>query len=520
MLLTDLSDAEIVLGKLAARLVPVLGLLACALPLMEILTLLGGIDPDALLQGFTVSLGVALLGCSLALLCSLWVGKTHEALLCTYAILLLWLLSGRMIGFVGSTIGWALPAPPRRADPFFLALAPYWWPRGVSWSDYWWFLGVTSSISALLVAAAVLRLRSVCTRERASAVARTERSSRRKFLWWRFRAEFAWSTALLDHQPVLWREWHRSRPSRWIMFVMGLYAALAVFFSILVIITRAGQGPVFVNAFQVVIGFLLLAVTASSSLAEDRVRGSLDLLMSTPLETRDIVLGKWLGAYRHVPSLAILPALVVGSVGFLRDAPVSWAAPLMVVYVLATGAAITSLGLAMATCCSRPGRAVALTVTIYILVAVGWLFLVLMSFDHHVESAAVASPFMMAAMITYEAEKQQMMDASWAIVWTVVWALTGLGLALATLAQFDRRLGRMGDGDARLSNGSLLARAITAMCLTMAAVLSGATLVLDRNDASLVVSAPLFYFCLIVLAVLIGMPWFSRFISGAGRAAN
>ena len=78
MMMTDLSDGEIVLGKLAARLVPVLGLLACLVPMMELLALLGGVDPAALLGGFVVSLGVAVLGCSLAMFFSLWVGKTHE----------------------------------------------------------------------------------------------------------------------------------------------------------------------------------------------------------------------------------------------------------------------------------------------------------------------------------------------------------------------------------------------------------------------------------------------------------
>ena len=66
-----------------------------------------------------------------------------------------------------------------------------------------------------------------------------------------------------------------------------------------------------VNGFQVSIGLLLLSVSAATSLAEERVRGSLDVLMTTPLSTRQIVLGKWLGTFRLVPLLAVLPALVV-----------------------------------------------------------------------------------------------------------------------------------------------------------------------------------------------------------------
>src|SRR5689334_3199609 len=41
LLATDLSSAEIILGKLASRLLPVLGLVACSLPVLMICTLLG-----------------------------------------------------------------------------------------------------------------------------------------------------------------------------------------------------------------------------------------------------------------------------------------------------------------------------------------------------------------------------------------------------------------------------------------------------------------------------------------------
>ena len=50
MLATDLSNAEIVLGKLGVRLVPVLGLIACVLPITALTSLLGGIDPTGPLR--------------------------------------------------------------------------------------------------------------------------------------------------------------------------------------------------------------------------------------------------------------------------------------------------------------------------------------------------------------------------------------------------------------------------------------------------------------------------------------
>ena len=62
-----------------------------------------------------------------------------------------------------------------------------------------------------------------------------------------------------------------------------------------------------VNAWQVATGLLLLSVSAATSLAEERQRGSLDVLMATPLPTRSIVWGKWWGTFRPVPRLLILP---------------------------------------------------------------------------------------------------------------------------------------------------------------------------------------------------------------------
>ena len=76
---TDLTDAEIVLGKLAARLVPVLGLIACAAPVQALATLLGGVDPAMTTGAILVCLACAVFGCTLAMTLSVWGRKTHES---------------------------------------------------------------------------------------------------------------------------------------------------------------------------------------------------------------------------------------------------------------------------------------------------------------------------------------------------------------------------------------------------------------------------------------------------------
>ena len=92
MLMTDLSDPEIVLGKLAARLLPVCGLVACTWPVMAISSLLGGIDPVALTLAYAIILAVGVLGCTMALALSVWARKSHEVILTTYTVFILGLL--------------------------------------------------------------------------------------------------------------------------------------------------------------------------------------------------------------------------------------------------------------------------------------------------------------------------------------------------------------------------------------------------------------------------------------------
>jgi ABC-type transport system involved in multi-copper enzyme maturation permease subunit len=443
LLVTDLCDREIVLGKLAARLTPVLTLVACTLPVMQILTLLGGVDPDALLGAFVVTLGVAVLGCCLALAFSIWVRKTHEALLATYAVWGLWLLGLPMIDQINRASGWFLAVPPPPADPYRLAFAPYWQPSSVGWHDYLVFLIATWGISAVLAGLAVRSMRRVCTRDVERKAAHGPRPATGASRLYRI---LGWLGPTLDDNPVLWREWHRNRPQRWARIVARTFVALALAFSLLAIRT-GGRGAlaIWVNALQVAIGFVFLSVTAATSLAEERVNGSLDVLMSTPLTTREIVVGKWLGTYRLVPPLAVLPGLVV--LGIAGAHVEKWPMVLlMVAFVLSCGAAITSLGLAIATWCPRLGRAVGLTVSLYILVTVGWMFGMMAMLDNNQDTRhlMMGSPFFWTGMVTADVSRGPREDAwAWGIIWTLSYALTAFALLTATLATFNRCLGRV-----------------------------------------------------------------------------
>jgi hypothetical protein len=466
MLVTDLSNAEIVLGKLGVRLVPVLGLVGCVLPIMALAGLLGGVDPLALGGSFLVTTGCAVLGCSLAMTLSVWGRKTHEVLMLTYLILLLWLLFPVLVLLVVSSLQfirpWSNPSllwgGIRYANPFELILAPYSSPGQVDLLTYLGFLGGCLAISAWLVGLATLRIRGVALQQ----AGRPEtRPRRRRFGVPRIPYP-SWMPHLpgpsLDNNPVLWREWHRTRPSRMMRIAWLLYAALGTLWSVLALwnaLSPAGNPEVIpiATAVQVAIGLLLLSVSAATSLAEERTRGSLDVLLTTPLSTRTILVGKWWGNFRWCPALLLWPALITV---FAAHRSGYWASYVLFLGSIAANmAAIASLGLALATWVSRLGRAVALCVTAYLALTIGWAVLIAqLGPPGPVTVPLIAGSPLYGTVIAAVDVMKERTGVSAMVAHTreatIVWGLIHLGLAAilfgATLLTFNRCLGRLSEG--------------------------------------------------------------------------
>jgi ABC-type transport system involved in multi-copper enzyme maturation permease subunit len=143
---------------------------------------------------------------------------------------------------------------------------------------------------------------------------------------------------------------------------------------------------------HLIFGLLMLAAIAPNSMAEERQRGSLDILAATALSTRTIVVGKWLGTFRLVLLMAIGPGLMALAMATARSpanfAPARGLPPdfyrvptlgarcygviVLIATIVAHGALITSVGLAMAVWIKRQSRAIAMSVGSFILVTAAW----------------------------------------------------------------------------------------------------------------------------------------------------
>jgi ABC-type transport system involved in multi-copper enzyme maturation permease subunit len=485
MLVTDLRDSEIVLGKLAARLLPVFALVGATVPVLALAGLLGGIIIEAIAMLTLITFVVALLCCALALAFSVRATKVHEVLMAVYAIETVWIV-GPLVWLLLDNVG-GLPGPPDwyyDINPFTLVCAPYAAPNRIGAQFYVLMLGAGLLLSAGLVAYSVLRLRAEATKEARSREKRAFSLVSRARAW----VEARRPGPSLDDDPVLWREWRRGRPSRLARIIWGFYIAVALAgtaWSVVMACVGASDVVGIVSGLQATFGLLLVSMTAPTALAEERARGSLDVLMSTPLPTDRIVLAKWWGAYRVVPALTLLPAigaLIVGFVGPPIDSgaltssgqaadPLGWIdgvafACLPTALMLAQGAVVTSFGLALATWMSRVGRAIAVSVACYAVIAFAWIVLIevgvvsdLLSwlgvFGQYHQDASNFYELMEYSLSPLGAQISPSQSVDWAeaigryafyighvivLLFTIGVALLFLGLTLAT---FNRSMGRM-----------------------------------------------------------------------------
>src|SRR5438876_6360740 len=124
MLITEVTSLEVVLGTLAARLVPVLGGVVCVVPVLALASHLGGVPPRALVDLVAVTVGSAVLGCTLALALSIGARRSHEVLVATYVMLVGWVLGYPILMTIRMTaVGWLIPGWWVR---WLLEINPFW----------------------------------------------------------------------------------------------------------------------------------------------------------------------------------------------------------------------------------------------------------------------------------------------------------------------------------------------------------------------------------------------------------
>jgi hypothetical protein len=231
-------------------------------------------------------------------------------------------------------------------------------------------------------------------------------------------------------------------------------------------------------------------------MAEERQRGSLDLLVATTLSTRAIVIGKWLGTFRLVAPMTIGLGLIAlamatahsnSSLAFGPGLPPEYyrrislgtrcyGAAVAIATILAHGALITSVGLALAVWIKRQSRAIALTVGWFILVTAAWPIVVsiVMSGDpNRGENLVALSPVAVCINLIPLLTQRTYAFMNGTLRSGTFWAVEVSGAALAilwlTIRTFDGCFDRIPDRPWQISHRTagikILAAIVAAGCL-------------------------------------------------------
>jgi ABC-type transport system involved in multi-copper enzyme maturation permease subunit len=332
LLLTNLSNSDLVLGKLLAGMLAVIVIVVATLPLLLILSLLGGVSTSQIIRIELVTLASALVAGSLGSTIALWREKTFQALAMTVLVLVLWLVAWEVVAAGASTAMW-LGFP---AESWAVALSPWQavqeatrpiFPLTADGKEFAdpvvLFLAVSVGISVLLNVLAILRVRAWNPRQdvvprvdddvprdsiSAGSALPTDRSAVA------VHGAGGKTRAVWDN-PVLWREICTWAYGKRILVIRLAYWAV-FFICAAALVTQAGGGAPAEMAIPpaakplitlLVVGLILLNALAVTSLSSERDSRALDLLLVTDLSPKEIVFGKLGGAFYNAKEMILLP---------------------------------------------------------------------------------------------------------------------------------------------------------------------------------------------------------------------
>jgi ABC-type transport system involved in multi-copper enzyme maturation permease subunit len=354
---SSLSNAEIVLGKLAARMLHLVYLVLAGVPILALMMLLGGIAPEALLVLAVITLCTVLTVSTLSIAVSVWSSRAREAVTRTYLVLFVLLVLPPMTMMVGRTTSYMKFVAPViepfvEANPFTILTTIMGSASGANYGAAFGMLFDFARnhliLSLVLAAAATWRVRRVHLKQQGKAARRR----------WRFSHFFRPS---VGNQPMLWKEVF-AEPAAARLGWVGHIAMMLIVLAVILLTGYVFWGAMThgytyqrINNFYYLeyampmgavlacAGLLLAGARAAGSITSEKERDCWASLLSTPLEPGEIIWAKIAGNLWSLRGLGLLLLLIWGlqallDPGFLIIVPLMFGMFLLLAfYVIALG---------------------------------------------------------------------------------------------------------------------------------------------------------------------------------------
>jgi ABC-type transport system involved in multi-copper enzyme maturation permease subunit len=344
LLMTSLTDSEVVLGKIGAGLLTTMNAFLASAPIVFLMPLLGGVSLDQVISCTVVTALTLIASCSLGATVAFWREKTFQAIAVTMLIIALWLALGEVIA------SGLIPSIPTSLAPIISPLRSVWdiaqpipsvsWIPGLeSTGNAILSGGFMAGLSLLLMMLSIHKLRIWNpSRERRNVVAEWDdapnvspatspsianatapASTERLVKSWKSREPRA-----MWNNPILWREMRTWAYGRKVLFIRVAYLlfALLIGFGLhqtmqtgvafqdggfqeqLVPTTVALLAPCFV------LSLIMINALAVNSITNERDGGALDLLLVTEITPLSFLLGKILGVLYVSKEMVLAPIVL------------------------------------------------------------------------------------------------------------------------------------------------------------------------------------------------------------------
>jgi ABC-type transport system involved in multi-copper enzyme maturation permease subunit len=333
MLTTDLFVSEILLSKLVSRLANVTLFILAGLPIISLIQLFGGVNPQWLWFSFGTTAMVAVSLSSVSMWASVHGRKPRQAIIVTYLLIagyfLVWLLLLAGYGLLFQGTQYPRLNPAGQAYVWMLEIYQsgnpiYAWMRATGEPSFTglnrkpslgdlalYFVAFHAVLTVGCLLHSVWRLRAVYMKQ---TYATPKKENRR----WFFRKRKP-----VYQPPMLWKELHGDAPRMgWVGRIMYFLTIVACAIPLIVILVEqsrrgvVGRAEPFnfyvrvVGAAVAVVTFFFISLRAATAIGSERDRETLDSLLSTPLTDRDILKAKWISSiYGAWPMYLLLAAI-------------------------------------------------------------------------------------------------------------------------------------------------------------------------------------------------------------------
>jgi ABC-type transport system involved in multi-copper enzyme maturation permease subunit len=346
LLMTSLSDSQVVLGKIGAGLLWTMNAFLSTAPIVFLMPLLGGVSVDQALACVLVTAFTLVASCSLGATISFWREKTFQSIAVTVLIIALWLAFGELIA-----AGW-LPGVAPSIAAVISPLRSVWdisQPIPQSSVITIPYSSGNATLACLFMAWLALALILISirqlrvwnpSRERRNVVAEWETdplandkarslepatttnestSGERVVKAWKSR-----EPRTMWNNPILWREMCTWAYGRKVLLIRIAYLLFAALISVGLQQSLGTGAPLSNSSFEeqlvpttvsllapcFVLSLIMINALSVNSITNERDGGSLDLLLVTEITPASFLFGKIAGVLYVAKEMVVVPILL------------------------------------------------------------------------------------------------------------------------------------------------------------------------------------------------------------------